>query len=190
MFTWTEEVRPAGVANSSVEGTCERWVMGCRCARPTHSRKETRALRQKPVTAGTGHSQKICGAAGRPAEAPRPQAVFDSPVDAGLCGVSKHTLSYLGCDFSTEGQYEQPAAFCLMGGPRIGFTDKEQELALSSRATRAINRLRPPLVFVVGTFSTTSEHLVLFRKAMARISEAIPVCYVCSLSGQRRRLPH
>ena len=105
---------------------------------------------------------------------------YDSPVDARALRSDTNTLSYLGCDFSTEGQYEQPAAFCLMGGPRIGFTDKDQELAQLSRATRAINRLRPPLVFVIGTFATTSDNLVLFRKAMARVSEAIPVCYVCS----------
>ena len=69
-----------------------------------------------------------------------------------------------------------------MGGPRIGFTNPDQELAHLSRATRSINRLRPPLVFVIGTFATTSEHLVLFRKAMARVSEAIPVAYVCSVT--------
>jgi serine/threonine protein kinase len=107
---------------------------------------------------------------------------FDSPVDARALRSDVDTLSYLGCDFSTEGQYEQPAAFCLMGGPRIGFTDKDQELAQLSRATRSINRLRPPLVFVVGTFATTTENRILFRKAMARISEAIPVCYVCSVN--------
>ena len=35
---------------------------------------------------------------------------------------------------------------------------------------------------MVGTFATSSENRVLFRKAMARVSEAIPVAYVCSVN--------
>lgn len=108
---------------------------------------------------------------------------FDSPVDARALKADKDTLAYLGCDFKEQSLYEAPTAFCLLGGPRVGFNDAEAELAQLGRATRAINRLRPPLVVVVGTFAQgDATNLTRFRKAMARVSEAIPVAYVCSIN--------
>ena len=124
--------------------------------------------------------------------------LYDSPVDARCSRTDPCTRQYLGFGYDAESKYESPAAFVVMGQPRVGRKARlkkldpadpaslDHELAQIRRAVSAVNRLRPPFLFVAGNLvayevgeAGRAVALDKFKKTMARVSETIPTMYVC-----------
>ncbi|KAH8097925.1 3-phosphoinositide-dependent protein kinase [Aureococcus anophagefferens] len=124
--------------------------------------------------------------------------LYDSPVDARCSRTDPCTRQYLGFGYDAESKYGSPAAFVVMGQPRVGRKARlkkldpadpaslDHELAQIRRAVSAVNRLRPPFLFVAGNLvayevgeAGRAVALDKFKKTMARVSETIPTMYVC-----------
>lgn len=123
---------------------------------------------------------------------------FDKQIEARALRADVSSREYIGLEHKHNHQWKEPFFFVQIADPQLGITAGfaeqdgqggstwEVEKENLRKAVSAINKLRPRFVVVSGDLTHASPPKSYYaaqvrevRRLMARVSETIPVLYVC-----------